>query len=130
MTNKTKTSKQRHSLADKILSSNDRPLRKLHVTDWDADVYVRIMSGNERDAFEAEMIERRGTNGKQNLRGLRASLCVRVMCDEDGVRLFDDADAEELGEKSAAALDQVFDAAQSANAAQEKPQRKIDSADK
>ena len=98
-----------------ILNSNDRPLTEVSVPEWGGTVHVRVMSGNERDAFEADMIDRRGSNGKNNLRGIRASLCVRVLCDSEGNRLFKDKDADKLGEKSAAALDRIFEAAQAAN---------------
>jgi hypothetical protein len=56
-----------------------------------------------------------GKKNKPNLDNVRARFAVLTICDADGVRLFTDSDAKQLGEKSAAALDRVFAVAQRLN---------------
>ena len=97
---------------DSILSSDDLPKELVQVPEWVGDVYVRTLTGTERDAFEQSMVTKKD---KPNLDNVRARFAVLTICDEAGVRLFTDADAKKLGEKSAAALDRVFAVAQRLN---------------
>ena len=43
---------------------------------------------------------------------IRAKLCALTICDESGTRLFNEADVQALGEKSAVELSKVFIVAQ------------------
>lgn len=95
-----------------ILAASDLPTEQVPVPEWGGTVTVRTMSGAERDAFEASIIEGK-TGGR--LVNVRAKLAVRVLCDDKGARLFDDDDADALGAKSGKALDRVFDVAQRLN---------------
>mgnify|MGYP003146601862 CR=1 FL=1 len=97
---------------DSILSSDDLPRELVQVPEWGGDCYVSTLSGSQRDAFEQSMV---GKKNKPNLDNVRARFAVLTICDADGVRLFGDADAKQLGEKSAAALDRVFAVAQRLN---------------
>ncbi len=98
---------------DAILAADDKKLEKLDVPEWDGCVYIRTMTGTERDAFEAAFVSKNGTtNNFQNIRARLASLTV---CDEDGKRLFADTDVLAVGQKSAAALDRVFGVAMRMN---------------
>ena len=102
---------------DAILAASDLPRELVEVPEWGGSVYVATMTGTERDAFEAAILDlkRRGA-AKVNLENVRAKLLVRVLVDEAGNRLFSDADAEVLGRKSAAALDRLWAVAQRLNA--------------
>ncbi len=92
-----------------ILAANDRPLTPVDVPEWGGSVFVRVMSGAERDSYESGLV---GADGKsRDMRNLRARLVVRVACDEAGARLFADEDADALGSKNADALDRIFTAA-------------------
>lgn len=97
---------------DQILSAQDLEKELVEVKEWGGAVYVRALTGTERDAFEASMVDQRGKSRTINLKNLRARLCALTICDEEGNRLFSDADVEELGKKSAAALTRVFEVAQ------------------
>jgi len=66
------------------------------------------MSGAERDSFEASVVNMYGLTPVTNVRNIRAKLCVLTIRDENGVRLFTDDDAAELGKKSADVLDRLF----------------------
>lgn len=97
---------------DDILGAQDLPTEDVHVPEWGGWVRVRGLTGAERDAFEAEIIQTRGRETHVNLRNIRAKLVARTIVDEEGKRIFGDADIHALGEKSARALQRVFEVAQ------------------
>jgi hypothetical protein len=93
---------------DAIFAADDLPREKVSVPEWGGHVYVRSMTGTERDAFE-ESINAGGE--LKNFANFRARLAVLTVVDAEGKRLFDDKDVKALGKKSAAALTRVFNAA-------------------
>lgn len=97
---------------DQILSASDRPTEEVSVPEWGGTVLVRALSGAERDAYESGIVtvSNSGTQ-RVNLANLRARLVAMACVDAEGKRLFSDEDAAALGDKSAAALERVFDAA-------------------
>ena len=95
-----------------ILQADDLKRELVSVPNWGGDVYVRTMTGTERDTFEQSIVEGKG---KVNLTNFRAKLCALTIADETGKRLFDDKDIVELGKKSAKALDHIFGIAQKLN---------------
>lgn len=97
---------------DAILGQHDREIEAVEVPEWGGVVHVRSLSGAERDQFEASIVQRNGKDVKTNLRNLRARLVVLAACDENGLPIFDAADATALGAKNAAALDRLFSVAQ------------------
>lgn len=103
-------------LRDDILNSHDLPTEKVHIPEWNLDVWVRSMTGLERDLYEADLLEDKDKSIKEKLRNMRAKLAVLCTVDENGERVFDESDVEELGKKSAKALDRIFNAIQILNA--------------
>ncbi len=99
---------------DAILAADDLPRETVHVPEWGGDVYVRTMSGTDRDAFETSLIAREGERDGR-MENVRARLVALTLCDESGVRLFEDREIAALGRKSARALDRVFAVAQRLN---------------
>ena len=97
---------------DAILNADDLPRELIEVPEWGGSVYVRTLRGNERDNFEQSIV---GKKQKTSLDNVRARFAVLTICDESGKRLFSDADAKALGDKSAAALDRVFAVSQRLN---------------
>lgn len=99
---------------DEILDSEDLATETVPVPEWGGAVIVRALTGVERDAYESEIFQLRGKGGgvDYNLQNIRAKLSARTIIDEEGNRLFTDADIIKLGLKSAAALDRVFSQAQ------------------
>lgn len=95
-----------------ILKADDLPKELVEVPEWGGYVYVRTLTGLERDAFEESVTQQRGKSIKMNLRNIRAKLVALSVVDEGGKRIFSDADAKFLGEKSASALDRIFEVAQ------------------
>lgn len=97
---------------DAILKATDLPHEDVDVPEWGGTVRVRTLTGAERDQFEASIVELRGKKRKINTANIRAKLVALSVVDEQGNRLFSDADVALLGKKSAAALDRVFAVAQ------------------
>ena len=97
---------------DAILEAQDIETEEVAVPEWGGAVYVKGMTGTERDSFEASIVQQRGKNASVNMANIRAKLAAWTICDEKGERLFTDKDAVKLGKKSASALQRVFDVAQ------------------
>ena len=96
---------------DQILQANDLETRSLDVPEWGGAVRVRALTGVERDALEASAIQGKGKNRDVNLTNFRAKLCARAIVDEQGKRIFEDADIAALGRKSSGALSKVYNLA-------------------
>jgi hypothetical protein len=73
---------------------------------------VRSLTGAERDAFQASLLETRGRSREVNLRNMRAKLVAQSVRKADDSRVVSDAQVEALGRKNAAALQRVFRVAQ------------------
>lgn len=97
--------------ADEILGAVDLPAEDVDVPEWGGTVRVRGLNGAERDKFEAAF----AAAGKDKAKGyemVRARLAAACIVDESGKRLFHgDAVTRRLGEKSAVALNRVFEVA-------------------
>lgn len=100
---------------DAILKADDLPKETVKVPEWGGDVVVRSMTGKERDQFEQSIYDTKSASKQTNLANIRARLCAMTMADENGDLLFTMEEAEELGKKSAKALDRVFSVAQKLN---------------
>lgn len=98
-----------------ILAAEDLPYREVDVPEWGGTVRLRTMSGTERDAWEASMVQQNGKVRKVNTANIRAKLLALALVDEEGARLFDDADIRLLGAKSAKVMDRLFDVARELN---------------
>jgi hypothetical protein len=93
--------------AEQILAADDLGLLKISVKEWGGDVYVRVMSVGERDAYERLWIGKRET-GVDNF---RTEYLSRVLCDETGKLLFTREQVAALANKSGAVMGRLFDAA-------------------
>lgn len=100
---------------DAILATEDLKKELVKVPEWGGEVYVRCMTGTERDAFESEAYNVKGKNVEINKDNFRSRLLVRVLVDEKGERLFSDQDVSALGAKSAKTLDRLFTVAMKVN---------------
>lgn len=95
---------------EQILGADDIKTETVSVPEWGGDVLVRGLSGVERDAYEMAVYR---PDGKltSSPRNIRSQLVARSVVDENGKRVFTSLDAEQLGKKSGAALDRVFEVA-------------------
>jgi hypothetical protein len=72
-------------------------------------VYVRGMSGKERDKFEEGLRIKKGKHaGQSDLRNFRAQLAVKVIVDEHGERILNDGDVDIIGKLPAGVLDRIL----------------------
>jgi hypothetical protein len=86
-----------------ILAAQDKKMIDVEVPEWNGSVKIRVMTGTERDRFESEFV-----SGNKSVDMVRAKLVAKCLCDDEGNRLFSEADIPQLGEKSAAVLDKLF----------------------
>lgn len=93
-----------------ILAAKDVRLSDaIPVPEWGGDVYIKTLSGLERDAFEESYQE-------QKMRAFRVRFLVLTLCDDSGERLFVDGDYDALGKKSSVVINRLFEKAWSHNA--------------
>lgn len=95
-----------------ILAAADIKSELVSVPEWGGEVLVRGLTGAERDRFEADSLRQSGRGHSVSLDNIKARLCALAMVDDGGKRLFADTEVSKLGEKSAAALTRVYEAAQ------------------
>lgn len=101
---------------EQILAVSDLKTVSVDVPEWGGEVMVRMMSGTDRDEWEASLVTvaEDGTR-KPNMTNLRVKLVALTLVGEDGQRMFSVDEIGHLAGKSAAALNRVFEAAQKLN---------------
>ena len=100
---------------EQVLAADDLNMERVNVPEWGGHVFVRVVRGEELDAFQQSCQKGRGPNQRLNMLNFRARFVALVACDKDGKPLFKPRDAGELGKKSARALDRVFTVGQRVN---------------
>src|SRR5215468_8465071 len=94
---------------DVIFAARHLPVEQVHVPEWadeDGDdvVYIRGMTGADRDLWEMSLTVERNGEQVPDTANATAKALVKCIVDADGNRIFDDRDANELGSQPAAAL--------------------------
>lgn len=98
---------------EQILQATDVLYEEVAVPEWGGKVLVKSLSGAERDRIEATIVQGNSRKQAMNLQNVRAKFIAWAIVDADThKRLFADADIVALGEKSAAALQRVFNVVQ------------------
>lgn len=80
---------------------------ELHIPEWNDTVYLRWPTANERDAWELYCQEHASNMKRHSV--WRAKLAAMLLSDPDGKPLFREADIQKLGERSAVALQRIWD---------------------
>jgi len=96
-------------------------------------VFVREMTGLEKDIWEKSMLKEKPSGNKNrpveyevNIEGFRAKLAIVTVCDEKGVLMFKPEDVRVLNQMmSAANLDRIITVAQRLNAITEKDKEEL-----
>jgi hypothetical protein len=96
---------------DAIWQTDDRQFEDVYVPEWNGSVRLKGLTGAERDAFEAASVKQVGNTAQLNKRNFRARLVALCAINENGEPLFEPSDVIHLGQKSAKALDRLFDSA-------------------
>ncbi|GEM_PF-929551 len=107
-----------------ILGIEDAIVQAVEVPEWGGKtVFVRSMSGKDRDAFEMAHVQLKD-DARVNY---RARLLVLAITDADGKRIFDDRPetVEALGKKNAAALGRLWKVAAKLNGMLDEEQENI-----
>jgi hypothetical protein len=89
------------NLRDQILGADDLPRKALPIPEWKTTVWIRTLTGGERDRFE-------GRQAKDPYIDVRARLAVMCLVDEAGANLFNESDIPAMSAKSSKALDRIF----------------------
>jgi hypothetical protein len=112
---------------ENIFKSEDAKKEWVDISEWAGGLYVKVMSGEERDAFETAMFKTNDMdNFIRNFDNMRARLIAFTAVDEDGEQIFDPilkydvqgklfGDVAELGKKSSIILDRIYVVAQKLN---------------
>ena len=93
-----------------ILAINDRQQESVVIPEWnDAEVFIRTMGAVERAKYEAKLMSLKDAGLDERMWTIKLTLVVLCACDESGNRLFTDDQFEAVADKSADAIDRLFD---------------------
>lgn len=102
---------------EQILGLDEKQVRLVEIPEMGISVYVRAISGGERDQFESEIVDQRTWKPTRNsMNGFRGKAASYFLSDAEGNRLFDKPnDWQKLSQKPASFLDRVLDAGKELN---------------
>ncbi len=101
---------------DALLAKDTLKIEKVMI-DENNYVFVREMTGKERDTFEQSLLKKEGNDYVEDLTDFRAKLAVCTICNEKGDLLLNSNDYKTLSKnKKVAFLDKVVEVAQKLNA--------------
>lgn len=107
---------------EKLMQRQPLRIEKVVVDEQGNYVYVRQMTGRERDSFELSLLrERRDEKGKFDhydnaVEDFRSKIAVNTVCDEQGNLLFKPEEYKIIGENlTAAQLERIITVAQEIN---------------
>jgi hypothetical protein len=92
---------------DEIFAADDKGLVKIAVPEWGGDVWLRVMTVGELDAYTNEAKKK----GDGIFDDFRTRYLVKCLVDESGVRLFNNGDVEKLATKSAKVMNRLWEEA-------------------
>jgi hypothetical protein len=94
---------------EEIKKRDDVKRELVKVPEWGGEVYVKRLSGSERDWLESKIYQT--SQEKGYITDVRSALVAMATVDKAGNQLFSEEDVDWLGEKSALALDRIADVA-------------------
>lgn len=99
-----------------LLEAKDVVIEEVDVPEWGGVIRIKVMSAAELDSYEKSLVEIKSfKEQKPNITNRRAKLLVRCICDEEGRRLFNDAQTDDLGRKNGLILERLHKVAQRLN---------------
>ncbi len=103
---------RQYGTREDVLTASDIVTEDIFVPEWKNKWYrVRGLTGNERDNYEQSMFTTKGNRMVPKLALATARLVSLSVVDEAGKLIFTEDDVRELGRKSAAALQRVYELA-------------------
>jgi len=97
---------------EEILGADDIERVEVEVPQWGGTVLVQALTAQQRGVFSNQVVDQKKGGRTIRLQDIQVRLCAISMVDENGRRLFSDAEMHQLAKKSSAALQIVFEAAQ------------------
>lgn len=94
--------------AEQVLAQDDTQTQYVDVPEWGFRVKVRGLMGHERDSYETSFVRFNGNQRVMDMTNARAKLVAKAVINEQGKRIFTDAQVQALAQKSAVALERVF----------------------
>lgn len=93
---------------EQILQVQDRQVCRLDCPEWGGEVFVRPLSGEQRDELEERFSK------SDSMIGIRAWIAAAGLCDESGESMqFTPHEIDKLASKSASTLDRIATKVQS-----------------
>lgn len=93
---------------DDIFGMDDIPVEEVVVPEWKhRKVLVCGLTAAGKNAYQASLVEIKGSSRKVRMENATAKLLVLTIVDRQRQRLFTETDIERLGGKSAAALERL-----------------------
>lgn len=110
---------------DAIFSATDRKHKTVNVPEWGGDVRIDVMSGADRDEFDAWLMDNR-KGDTFNTKKMKVFLLCMTVAGEDGKKLFTLADLDALNEKNGEVINKLFEVAQDINGMSQKSVERLE----
>ena len=94
-----------------IFNAVDSRIEEVDLTEyWGGSVFIKNLTGSERDVYEMSILEGKGDDDKINLKNARIDLVIMTTYGDSECKelLFTSEDKEKLNEKSARPLNKIF----------------------
>jgi hypothetical protein len=93
---------------DEIFGMDDIPMEEVVVPEWkNRKVIICGLTAAAKNAYQASLVEIKGTSRKVRMENATAKLLVRTIVNRQRQPIFTETDIERLGAKSAAALERL-----------------------
>ena len=93
---------------DEIFGMDDIPMEEVVVPEWkNRKVLICGLTAAGKNAYQASLVEIKGTSRKVRMENATAKLLVRTIVNRQRQPIFTETDIERLGSKSAAALERL-----------------------
>jgi hypothetical protein len=93
---------------DEIFGMDDIPMEEVVVPEWkNRKVIICGLTAAGKNAYQASLVEIKGTSRKVRMENATAKLLVRTIVNRQRQPIFTETDIERLGAKSAAALERL-----------------------
>lgn len=96
------------TLREQILSKRECRRESIQIDGWEFPVFVKVMTGTERDQWEIWWDELRKGDGRKHF---RASLLIFTVVDADGAAVFQRTDLDAVGQLPSPAVERLHEAA-------------------
>lgn len=93
---------------DEIFGMDDIPMEEVVVPEWkNRKVLICGLTAAGKNAYQASLVEIKGTSRKVRMENATAKLLVRTIVNRQRQPIFTETDIERLGSKSASALERL-----------------------